>query len=353
MSFQPDYRHFMAVMHNQRPERLPLYEHIVSPNVMEEVLEESFAGLLDGDMSDKEEYFRHYTQFFKDMTYDVVSFEVCITPILPEHGALTGGGPGPIQDEGDFEEYPWGELSERFWEVAEDQFDALVRNIPDGMKAVGGVGNGLFEISEDLVGLERLPMMQVDNPQLYAELYIRIGDLMHEIWEKFLRRYATSFAACRFGDDLGYRSSLLTNPRTIRSHIMPQYKRLIDLVHSHGKPFLWHSCGNIFEVMDDAIDAGIDAKHSNEDAIAPFDKWIEKYGDRIGLMGGFDMDFLGRKSPDEVYDEVVEQGSRYREMARGYALGSGNSIPDFIPAENYQAMIRAAKEIRRREAGEM
>jgi hypothetical protein len=26
----------------------------------------------------------------------------------------------------------------------------------------------------------------------------------------------------------------------------------------------------------------------------------------------------------------------------GFALGSGNSIPDFIPDENYLAMLRAA-----------
>jgi uroporphyrinogen decarboxylase len=28
----------------------------------------------------------------------------------------------------------------------------------------------------------------------------------------------------------------------------------------------------------------------------------------------------------------------------GYALGSGNSIPDYVPAENFDAMRRAALE---------
>jgi uroporphyrinogen decarboxylase len=130
---------------------------------------------------------------------------------------------------------------------------------------------------------------------------------------------------------------------------MPAYARLIDLIHSHGRPFLWHSCGNIFEVMEDAIQAGIDAKHSNEDAIAPFDRWIDEYGERIGLLGGFDMEFLARRSPEDVYESVVERGTCYREKARGYALGSGNSIPEFIPVDNYLAMIRGAKKIRERD----
>ena len=44
--------------------------------------------------------------------------------------------------------------------------------------------------------------------------------------------------------------------------------------------------------MHDVIDLGIDAKHSNEDIIAPFDEWIARYGERIGLLGGIDVDLL-------------------------------------------------------------
>ncbi len=75
-------------------------------------------------------------------------------------------------------------------------------------------------------------------------------------------------------------------------------------------------------------------------------------GDRIGLLGGFDMDFLCTKSESEVYDSVLEQGRRFRATARGYALGSGNSIPDYVPVENYLAMIRAAQALRAEEAAQ-
>ena len=87
------------------------------------------------------------------MTYDTVSYEVCITEILPGHGAIMGGK-GPIQNRADFERYPWDELPARYWALAEPKFDALRRHLPPGMKALGGVGNGVFEISEDLVGFE-------------------------------------------------------------------------------------------------------------------------------------------------------------------------------------------------------
>lgn len=345
MSFTPDYRNFLSVMKNERPARLPLYEHHISANVMQEIIGGDFADLYRNPGADLPEYFRNYCKFHKDMTYDVVSYEKCITEVLGG-GALCGGKVGPIQSREDFEAFPWDEIPEKFWERATPRFDALVASLPEGMKAVGGIGNGVFEISEDLVGLEHLPFMQMDYPDLYADLYKRIGDLMCTIWEEFLKRYSSAFVACRFGDDLGFRSSLLTNPATIREHVLPQYKRVIDMVHGAGVPFMLHSCGCIFEVMDDIIDLGIDAKHSNEDSIAPFDKWIEDYSGKIGLVGGFDMDFLCSKTEQEVFDAVLTDGKRFRGAARGYALGSGNSIPDYVPTANYLAMVRATQQIR-------
>ncbi len=335
-------------MRNRRPARLPLYEHSVSAASMEKILGVRFADLEHGDARDRAEYFRLYGLFFREMTYDTVSYEVGIGDTLPGRMALSGGR-GPIQSRADFEAYPWDELPGRYERHARPRLDALVAALPPGMKAVGGVGNGVFELAESLVGLEYLPFMEADDPELYADLFRAIGNLMCTIWEAFMPRYGDRFAACRFGDDLGFKSSLLTNPATVRRHILPPYRRVIDIVHAAGGLFLWHSCGCIFEIMDDVIALGIDAKHSNEDAIAPFDRWIADYGDRLGLLGGFDMDFLCVNTADVVYGEVLEAGRRFRKSARGYALGSGNSIPDYVPTENYLAMVRAAQTLRREE----
>jgi uroporphyrinogen decarboxylase len=349
MNFQPDVRHMLDVLANCRPARLPLYEHKVDPRIMEQVLDIPFAALEQGDQADLREFFSRYCQFYQEMTYDTVSWEVTLTRSLPGHGAIYGGRPGPIQSRADFDAYPWEEVVERYWQAADRKFAMLGQCLPAGMKAVGGVGNGVLEISEDLVGFEPLAYMMVDDPELFADLFRRIGDLLVELWTALLARHGEHFAVCRFGDDLGFRTSTLVAPRTIREHIIPQYRRTIDLIHAAGKPFLWHSCGRIFSVMDDVIALGIDAKHSNEDAIAPFDEWIRRYGERIGLLGGIDVDILCQRSPDEIFADVLEKGQRYRSTARGFALGSGNSIPDYVPVEGYLAMVRAAQHLRRQE----
>ena len=348
--FEPDYRNVEAAARNQRPRRLPIYEHLINVESMEQILDRRFGDLLHGDAADMQEYFNIFCSFWRDRTYDTVSFEIHTLEVLPGGGALLGERDGPIQDRSDFESYPWDDLPGRFTEIAVPRLEALGRALPSGMKVVGGVGNGLFEVSEDLVGFEKLCYMLADDPELFADLYKRIGGLLATLWKGVLARFADLFAVCRIGDDMGFKTATLMAPQTLIAHVVPQYARLAALIHQTGRPFLLHSCGRIFDLMEPLIAAGIDAKHSNEDAIAPFDEWIDRYGNRIGLFGGVDADRLCRMSPDDVYEFVLEQGMRYRRKARGLALGSGNSIPAYVPADSYHAMIRASQEIRRREA---
>jgi uroporphyrinogen decarboxylase len=349
MQYQPDYHHMLDVLANRRPARLPVYEHIINTPIMEQILGVDFDDLYDGDEDDLNEFFHHYCHFWQEMTYDTVSYEVCITEILPGPGAIKGGK-GPIQTREDFERYPWHELESRYWSLAERKFIALRNNIPPGMTALGGVGNGVFEISEDLVGFEYLAYMQADDPVLLSWLYAKIGDIMETIWQRFLAQFGDLFAICRMGDDLGYKTRTLTSPKNIRQFIIPQYQRVISLIRQSGHPFLWHSCGNIFSVMEDVIALGISAKHSNEDVIAPFETWIDRYGNRIGLLGGIDVDILCRSTPAEILELVYTRGRMYRARAKGYALGSGNSIPDYVPVDGYLAMLEAARKIRTDEA---
>ena len=63
------------------------------------------------------------------------------------------------------------------------------------------------------------------------------------LWSELLRRWGDLFAVCRMGDDLGFKTSMLIRPELASEHVVPQYRRVIGLVHQAGKPFLWHSCG--------------------------------------------------------------------------------------------------------------
>jgi uroporphyrinogen decarboxylase len=346
--FIPDYNNILQVLYNKKPKRLPLYEHHIDLPFITKMLGQEI--VLQGKaVKDYEEFYRKIISFWKDMTYDAFDFEAAICDIFPGHGAIMGGRPGPIQTRDDFNKYPFDEIPAIFWNTYKPHLDAIRAVLPPGMKAYGGCGYGIFEASQDLVGFESLCLMQYLDNELFSDVFKKIGDLYVTLWSKMIADYPDIFVFYRMGDDLGYKTSTMLSPDTIRDYILPQYKRVIDLVHAADKKFLLHSCGCIFDVMEDIIDLGIDAKHSNEDQIAPFDKWIEMYNSRIGLFGGIDLNTLCLKNYDDVYLEVLEKGTEFRKKTRGYGIGSGNSIPEYVPADGFRAMIDAVKEIRSRE----
>jgi hypothetical protein len=346
--FQPDYSNIQMVLNNQRPDYLPLYEHHIDAPFISKVLGEDLdsEGLNGKELED---YYLKVIGFWKDMTYDAFDFEAAICDILPGHGAILGGMKGPIQSREDFNTYPWEDIPCIFKETYIPHLEAIRQALPQGMKAYGGCGYGIFEASQDLVGYEPLCVMQCMDPDLFEDLFVRIGDLWCELWSWLIEEYSDIFVFYRMGDDLGHKTSTMLDPEIIKTHILPQYQRIIDLVHDSGKKFLLHSCGKIFPLMEDIIELGIDAKHSNEDQIAPFSVWIEKYSDRIGLFGGFDMNELILNDYTYVFEKVRREGTQFRAMAKGYGLGSGNSIPDYMQVDGFMAMVDAVKAIRKDE----
>ncbi len=346
VSFTPDYNNILSAANNIQPARIPLYEHIISDKVMGKILGIEFSGLLDGFFDDKKEYFRHYTDFFYKMGYDTVSFEQCITKILPGGGALYNHAVPEIENREDFNKYPWDEIEEIFFDAFEDDYKALSQMMPDGMKAIGGPGNGLFEIAQDLCGYEGLCYLSIDDPELYAEVFVKVAEVMKRIWKRFLSRFSDLYCVCRFDDDLGFNTQTLLPQIDIQVHLIPRYKEIAGVIHSFDKPFLMHSCGCIFSIMDDLIDfVGINAKHSNEDCIAPFSIWLEQYGNIIGNFGGIDTDFLCKNN----LKEIEEYGTNVYKYSQGYggiAIGSGNSIPEYVSVKGYIKMIETVRKLR-------
>jgi uroporphyrinogen decarboxylase len=97
--------------------------------------------------------------------------------------------------------------------------------------------------------------------------------------------------------------------------------------------------------MDDIIATGINAKHSNEDQIATFPDWVRRYGDRIGNFGGIDTDAVCQLSKQEMKEYIHDLLNQCKGHG-GIAFGTGNSVPYFMPPENYLNMLEIAREYR-------
>ncbi|MGI6238779.1 MAG: uroporphyrinogen decarboxylase family protein [Christensenellales bacterium] len=349
-AFQPDYMNLVRAAKNEWVARVPLYDHIVDFSKIGEIAGENPASLIfSSDPRDKREGFRIYWDFFRRMGYDAAPFECCITSALVDGGALGAHVKGCIQTRADFERYPWASIEDRFFAQFSGIFRALKDSCPADMRAVGGVGNGVFEIVQDLVGYIDLCYLRADDEELYADLFQRVSDLQCAIWTRFLREYGDAYCVLRFGDDLGFNSSTLLSRDDLRAHVYPCYRRIVEIAHRSAKPLLLHSCGNLLTVFDELIEmTGIDAKHSNEDNIAHFAVWVERFGHRIGNFGGIDMNVICQQDAQSIERYVFDCLDRVAAMPNrgGIAFGSGNSIPDYVPAEGYVAMTEAVRKWR-------
>jgi len=347
MDFEPDYTVVVDASYNKHTPYLPLYEHNVCSGFFDTITMSSSSALLEGDKKDKREFFKRYTHFLKGYGYDVVPFEGCVVELIQNGEGLMGRGKSLFSNEKDILQFPWNEMVSKYFARFSPYFDALASQLPPGMKCVGGVGNGIFETVQDFVPFTELAYLMVDDEDAYNLLFKKVGEMFVSIWKEFLLKYSDMYAVCRFGDDLGFKTSTLLQPDVIRRNIVVEYGKIIKEIHSFKKPFLLHSCGNIFSVMEDIIAVGINAKHSNEDTIAPFSTWVEKYGDRIGYFGGIDMNVLCVETPASIKRYVNEILSLC-EGKRGIAIGSGNQIADYVPPEGFIAMVETVNEYRKK-----
>jgi len=91
--------------------------------------------------------------------------------------------------------------------------------------------------------------------------------------------------------------------------------------------------------MEDLIEeVGIDARHSFEDTIERVEEAKERYGDRIALLGGIDVDFLCRADEQQIRARV-RHTLEVCNPGGGYCLGTGNSVANYIPLDNYLVMM--------------
>ncbi|MDP2036201.1 MAG: uroporphyrinogen decarboxylase family protein, partial [Ignavibacteria bacterium] len=238
-----------------------------------------------------------------------------------------------ITDRESFEKYLWPNADEGDYDIYID----LKKHLPDGMKLIASGNGGVLENIIDLVGFENLCLMCLIDEELTTEIFDEVGS-------RFLRFYEIlapieTIGACIVNDDWGFKNQTILSPEMLRRWVFPWHKKIVETIHKSGKYAILHSCGQVKNVMSDIIyDMRYDAKHSFEDLITPVEDAYELWSSEIAILGGIDLDFLARSSTSDITRRSVAMLERTSARG-GYALGSGNSIPNYIPDENYFAMI--------------
>jgi len=183
--------------------------------------------------------------------------------------------------------------------------------------------------------------MLADDPELVGMIVEKIGRSLFDYYAQIVGH--DSVGAIMVNDDWGFNTQTMLSTADMEKYIFPWHRKIVDVAHKANKSVMLHSCGNLEAVHNVIIDdIKFDAKHSYEDKIVPVEEMYDVFKGKIAVLGGLDIDFVCRKSVDEVYERSLNMLKKTN--CEGYALGTGNSIPDYLADEQYFAMILAALE---------
>lgn len=210
----------------------------------------------------------------------------------------------------------------------------------DAIAVFGGVA-GPFTTAWMLVGYENICLSLYDDPEFLAD----VAQMAVDFSTAAATRMAESgIDGLIVSEDLGSSAGGLLAPSQFRAVFKPALGKIVAHIKSLGLPVLLHSCGRIYDYLDDAIELGIDAIHPlQRTAGMDLARVKAEYGDRVCLVGNIDSSrTLPYGKPAQVEQEVMEAIS-VAAPGGGYILASDHSLHDGIPVENILRMFDVAR----------
>ena len=337
----PDFSRLEAALRRQEPDRVPLFEAEIAVPI-----QEAFLGREIGSARDE-------VEFYVRAGYDFV-------PVLPpffaprlmrsasdDDGTLSdddlertwvSGSEGIIETLKDVEEFAWPKAEE----VDFSSFQEIAELLPPKMKTLGMlVPAAVFGNASQAMGLENFSYALYDDPHVVEALFQIVGSTYVQIAKRLVKQ--PRVGAVLMADDLAYSEGCLVSPEVYRKYVFPWYKQIGEVLANAGLPFIFHSDGKLWDVLDDLADCGVNAIHPIEPQAMDIAEVKKRYGDRFCIFGNIDLEYtLTRGSVEEV-EQLVK--TRLRELAPGggYGVAASNSVPDYVKPENYRAMVEAVK----------
>ncbi len=246
-------------------------------------------------------------------------------------------GKGIITSWEDFEKHRWPKPEE----IGYEEFVEANKYLPEGAQIVAARGHIFTEVWE-LMGFETFAVAVYEQPDLVEAIYDKVGTTVCKVIDEMLS--IPNVGALRYNDDLAYKKSLLMSPAIYRKFHFPWLRKAVDICHKHDAPFIYHTDGNVTKVLDDLVDVGIDALNPIDPTGLDIREVRRHLGTKVCLLGNICQTYpLGLGTPEEVRYEAL---SLLRDIAPGgaYGLGSGHSVQDYVPLENFRAMVDAVEE---------
>jgi len=202
------------------------------------------------------------------------------------------------------------------------------------------IGFSLYERAWTLRGMKNLMMDFLDHPGFVHELLTAIAEYNIAQVNEALRY---DIDAVYFGDDWGQQQGLQMGPRLWRALILPQLERMYAVVRRAGKHVMIHSCGDVDEVFDDLIGAGVNCFNPFQPEVMDVYDLLPRYRGRLAFHGGMSTQ---QTLPFGSVEEVRSETRRLLELGAegGYILSPAHDVEGDVPLENILAAIEVVQQ---------
>ncbi|MCC7203746.1 MAG: hypothetical protein IT441_01595 [Phycisphaeraceae bacterium] len=205
-------------------------------------------------------------------------------------------------------------------------------------------GGSLYGNLRDWMGMENLSMVVYDDPAWFEEMVVAQADCTVGVIQKAIE-HGIQPDACGIWEDMCYNAGPLLSPKHFMQYLVPQYRRITDLLHKINVDVVWVDCdGCIDQLVPLWLEAGVNCMFPVEVGTWGGDpiKFRKQYGRELLLVGGFDKRILMR-GPAAIDAEVqrltplVEEG--------GYIPLPDHRVPPDVPYAHYVHYLKQARKV--------
>jgi len=266
------------------------------------------------------------------------------------------GYPDDFRDLADaMSQVPWGKFPRMPWQSADEssfwkrlRAGAMELSAKSGRALVASVGCNMLEWGMFLRRMDQFLMDLHTEPHEVERFLEALAEHHMGTLAKTVEAVGDIADVFRFGDDLGTVQGPLISPQHYRRFFKPRHKLLCDYVKRHTDAFtLLHSCGSIYELIPDLIEAGFDCINPVQTSCRDMDpaRLKRQFGSELVLWGaGCDTrQVLNNARAQEVTDHV-RRNLDILAPGGGFVFCTVHNILPEVPPENIVAMFEAVRE---------
>ena len=145
------------------------------------------------------------------------------------------------------------------------------------------------------------------------------------------------------GDDLGMQTGLAIGAEKWRKYMKPAFKRIYDVFHSAGKYVYMHTDGQIFEIMPDLVECGVNMINPQHRANG-IENLVRVCKGKIPICLDLDRQLFPFVSPQDMRDHARETVEKMWLPEGGLAINL--EFGPEVPLENIDAILDEMNKLR-------